>query len=357
MAEELNFDDIDLDADGADEAAKLLETVEEEAVEVEETEEDATEEEEAPAGEAEEPKDPDPQEELKNLFEELRAERQRLQEQLNELAVTSLTDRKKLTQLEKNLKKVKAQPAAEKEPEDLNPQQVMGLVDRRIAQVDAALAQAEAEDPAAVPALRKQLRNLERMANDYRTQVFIQANKGGDPQVLVQQALLEADQRARFDMALNYVTSQYPILDPNSDYYDEKFAGQVQRVYTPMSKEGEDPAEALLESVSLVTAARGVLSIAQLQELQAQEEAKKAEEAKKVPPKKEGAAQRKTDAVKRNVAAAQAQPPNIANLGSPNSNTKLLDKYDLSTMPINEFLRLSDEEMDRLEAAALSLYE
>lgn len=350
MAEELNLDDIDLDADAADEASKLLEE------EVEETEEEETEEEEVAAPEKEEPKDPDPKDDIKTLFEELRAERQRLQDQLNELAVTSLTDRKKLTALEKKVKAAKAAPPKE-EPEGPTPQQIMGQLDHRIAQVDAALAKAEAEDPTAAPELRKQLRNLERMANDYRTQVALQSAKGVDPEVLVQQAVLETNQQARFNAVRNHITNQYPLLDPNSEYYDENLAKQVHRVYNPMLKEGEDPADALLEATSLVTAARGVMSIAQLQQLQAQEEAKKAEEAKKPPPKKVASEQRKTDAVKRNVAAAQATPPNIANLGAPNESTKLLDKYDLSSMPINEFLRMSDEEMDRLEQAALSMYE
>lgn len=356
MAEEINFDDIDLDADPVDEASKLEAEVED-AEETEETvEEEAASEEEAKESET---KEPDPKDDIKTLFEELRAERQRLQDQLNELTVSSLTDRKKLSQLEKKVKAAKA-PPPEKEVEGPTPQQIMGQLDQRIAQVDAALAKAEAEDPASAPELRKQLRNLERMANDYRTQVALQSAKGVDPEVLVQQAVLETNQQARFNTVRNHVVNEYPLLDPNSEYYDEKLVKQVHRVYNPMLKEGEDPAEALMEAVSLVTAARGVMSISQLQQLHAQEEAKKAEEVKKAEetkPKKVASEQRKQDAVKRNVAAAQATPPSIANLGAPNESTKLLDKYNLETMSINEFMRLSDEEMDRLEQAALSMYE
>lgn len=357
MAEALNFDDIDLNEDPEIEAARLLEITEEAEEEAPETTEETPEAEDVIESGKTSDKEIDPQAEVKRLFEELRSERQKLQEQLNELTVGQMADKRKLTDLEKKLQRAKTEKAKPKEEDPgPTPEQIVNHLDQRIAQLDAALSKAEAEDPASAPAIRQQLRQLERTYNNYITQVTLQGNKGPDPETLVQQAVLETNQQSRFNMVRSHIMSEYPVLDKDSEFYDEALATQIHRVYNPMLKEGEDPAEALLEATALVTSARNIMSVSQLRQVQQQQEAAKAKEepAKKEPAK---APARKAEAVKRNLEAATAQPPNIANIGEANKPVKLLDKYDLESMSINEFLRLSDDEMSRLEEAALAMYE
>lgn len=357
----VNLDDIDLDLEMEDELKKVL-AIDEEPKEVVSQEEDPAEEEEVPSEEEVpvEPKD----DEVKRELAELKSERQRLQDQLNELSVTTLTDRRRMIELEKSLRETKArEPDEPVKPRDEGPtpEQVIGQLDKRIAQVDAALAKAESQDPASVPELRRQLRTLERYYNNYLTQVQLQIQQGErvDPELVVQQAVVEAQQQNRFNSIKGTILDQFPVLDPNSEYFDESLRDEVHAVYNPMIKAGADPADALAKTVSLVTAARGIAPLSKLQEMyyqQQQAEAEAAKKAEEAAAKKSAGTTRKQDQIKKNLEAAAAQPPNIATVGQTNDSKGILDKYDFGGMGINEFMRIPDEELDKIESV-LALYD
>jgi hypothetical protein len=352
MAENTTFEDIDLELDPEEEIAQL--DVEEEEEEEEEEDLSALEEEEE---EEEKPKE-EPEPDAKSVLEELRAERQRLQAQLNELSVTTMTDRRRMTELEKALQE-SSKPAAKEVEQGPTPEQIIGHLDHRINQVEKALAKAELEDPSTAPELRKQLRTLERHYNNYTTQLHLQANQAVDPDLVVQQAVIETNQQNRFQAVRQQVTDQFPILDKNSKHYDKELADEIHSLYNPMLKDGYDPADALMRTVSLVTAARGILSLGQLsewQQAQLEEKAKVEAMGKAEAEKKKATSTRKTDAVTRNIKAATDTPPNIANTGNANSDTGILGKYDLAKMGINEYMRMSDAEVQALEDATLAMW-
>lgn len=345
MANEPNFDDIDLDASEEDELQKLEA---QEAEEVE-TEEEAEEElEEATEAEEEEPAI-DPQAAVKAQLEELRLERLKLQEQLNELSASSLSDKRKMLELEAALKNSAAQEAqaAQEEEQGPDPRAILAHLDKRIAEVDNALAKAEASGSDKVPEIRRQLRTLERYYNNYVTQLGLmaQAEEKVDPEVVVQQAVLETNQQNRFSSMRSQVIQEFPILDPKSKYFDEDLRDEVHAVYNPMIQAGMDPADALFKTVGLVTRARGIKSISELIAEQQEGEGKKP-----APKSAEKAQARKKDTVAKNVAAAAAQPPNIANAGKSGESRGVLDKYDFSSMSINEMMRIPDEDLDLYES-------
>lgn len=352
----VNLDNIDLDMEMEDELNKVLSLDEE----PKEPEEAATEEEEVQVEEeipAESKGD-----EVKRELAELKSERQRLQDQLNELSVTTLADRRRMIDLEKSLRETKVrepdEPVKPREPEGPTPEQIIGQLDRRIAQVDAALTKAESQDPASVPELRKQLRTLERYYNNYLTQVQVQVQSGErvDPDLVVQQAVLEAQQQQRFNGIKAQIIDQFPVLDPSSEYFDENLRDEVYEVYGPMLKAGADPADALAKTVRLVTNARGIAPLSILQEMYAKQQADAAAAQQAAAEKPKPAQTRKQDQIKKNLEAAAAQPPNIATVGQTNESKGVLDKYDFGNMGIVDVMRMSDDEMEKIESV-LALYD
>ena len=341
------FDDIDIDVDPEDEAALLLKA-----------DEAKEEEEEDPKAEEQEPEEPvvnddDPVARAAAEVEEIRQERIRLQEQLNELTVRSALDGRKLAELERDLTTAKKAPApAKPEEEGPTPEEVLSHLDQRIAIVDAKLSKAELEDPSAAPPLRAQLRQLERYFADYKANVMLSAAKGPDPDVIVQQAAEEAQQQARFSNVRSAVTQEYPNLDPRGQYFNPELRDMVHEIYNPMLAQGADPTEALIKAATLVMRANGIPSVSEYHQQQAALAAQQAA----APPPPPAVATRKKESVAKNVAAAAAIPPDISALGNSNKSEGLLGKYDFQKMDIKEFMRLTDEDEERIESA-LSMYE
>ena len=344
------FDDIDIDVDPEDEARILLaadgEEKEDEKEEIAEAE---------PAVEKEEVIEPEDDAVARAAaeLEEVRQERIRLQEQLNELTVRSALDGRKLAELERDLTSAKQAPPAPKVEEGPTPEEVLSHLDQRIAIVDAKLAKAELEDPSAAPPLRAQLRQLERYFADYKANVLLASAKGPDPDVLVQQAAEEAQQQARFSNVRNAVTQEYPNLDPRAQYFNPELRDMVHEIYNPMLAQGADPTEALIKATTLVMRANGIPSVSEYNQQQA---ALAAQQAAASPPAPAAPPPRQKEAIAKNVAAATAIPPDISALGNSNKSEGLLGKYDFSKMDIKEFMRLTDEDEERIESA-LSMYE
>jgi hypothetical protein len=341
--ENLGFEEIDLDVSPEEELEQMasLDDAETDVDDVEVDVEDAVE-----VEDAAEPGVTGAAETLQ-LLENLRAERAKLQEQLSEVAVGSLADRRRLDELERSLQEAK-QPKAPPEPEGPTPQQILGHLDARIAAVDKALARAENENPSEAPALRSTLRKLERYYNNFTNQQTVLAAQGPDPATVVQRAVEETNQQNRFASVKTNIVNEFPVLDTKSPYFDAGLRDQVHRIYNPMLAAGADPTQALIEATMLVTRANGV---AALSELYQQQQAA----APAAPPPKEKAAARKADAVKKNLAASAAVPPVIASAGATGGTHGVLDKYDFGKMSINEMLKMTSEQEEQVEMA-LAMY-
>lgn len=297
------------------------------------------------------------------LLQELREERARLQQQLNEISVSALADRRRLESIEKTMITPREQPKQEVVDEGPTPEQIVAVLDQKIAQTDAALIKAEQEDPASAPALRQQLRQLERYYNNYVSNLTLSQIHVPDPDTIVQQTIKESNTQNQFQTVRQNILREFPILDTQSEYFNEALRDQVHEIYNPMLNNGKDPTEALVKATMLVARAHGIKSLSELQQefdaAQAaqQEAAKKVETAsaseKEQAEKKLVATQRKVEQVEKNLKAAEATPPNIANIGSGSEQHGMLDKYDFQKMGIKEFSRLSDAELEQIEGALM----
>lgn len=342
-----NFEDIDLGIDPEEELAKIQAL--EEAVEDidekidKETDEAAEEREEGSEGAVEGATEKST-EDNSQLLEDLRQERARLQQQLTELSMSALADKRRLEAIEQHL----AQPRQSEtppEPQGPTPEQIAALLDRRISEVDAALTRAEMEDPSVVPQLRQQLRQLERYYTNFVANQTIAQTKGPDPQEVIQKAVQETNTINRFNAVKQSIIQEFPILDAQSEFFNPQLRDQIHKIYNPMLANGADPTEALIEATSLVVRAHGVLP---LSEIIRQKEQELAEQGKKLS-KEEAATKRKLAQVEKNIKAAQDAPPNIASVGRTTDSSGVLDKYDFGKMGLKEFEKLSDSELEMIE--------
>ena len=341
-----NFDDIDLDMDPEEELAKL------QALELEDKDEDkedlgtAADEDKEKAEDADNGKKDPPAESADNttqLLEELRQERARLQQQLTELSMSALADKRRLENIEQHLSQPKQE--APPEPQGPTPEQIASLLDRRISEVDAALTQAEMEDPASVPQLRQQLRQLERYYTNFMATQTVAQVKGPDPQEVIQKAVQETNTVNRFNAVKQNIIAEFPILDSNSEFFNPQLRDQIHKIYNPMLANGADPTEALIEATSLVIKAHGVLP---LSEIIRQKEMELAEQ-HKAKTKEEASTKRKIEQVEKNIKAAQDTPPNMSTTGKSTDAAGVLDKYDFKNMSLREFNKLSDTELEMIE--------
>lgn len=358
-----NFDDIDLDLDPEEELKRVMELVGEGEEPAEEADAESSQEEEkteeTQEDTAEEPSQEPATEpaisEQETALQELREERIRLQQQLNEMSVSALADRRRLESIEKSIL-TRQEPPAPKEPEGPTPEQIVGLLDQRIAETDAALSKAELEDPSSAPALRQQLRQLERYYNNYVANQTLAQVQAPDPEALVQRSVQETNTQNRFQSVKGQILQEFPIIDTNSEYFNEQLRDQIHEIYNPMLANGLDPTEALVKATMLVTRAAGVKPMSELIKEQTQAEAAKAEaeaKTKAETEKKLASTTRKIEQVSKNVKAAEATPPNLANVGVSGESHGITDKYDFSKMSIKEFNRIPDSELEAIESALM----
>ena len=339
-----DFDEIDLDIDPEEELNSLADEIEKEKEDEEKEEEKEGEETTEETTEETKAEEDDGLSEI----ERLRLDRLRLQDQLNELAMRSALDGRKLAELEKGLiegqKQKVEKPAEEEGP---TPEQILNHLDQRIGAVEKALAKAEIEDIEKAPALRQQLRQLERYYTDFKTNQMLEAAKGPDPQVLVQQAAEEAQSQQRYDAVRNAVKQEFPNLDPKSEYYNEALKDAVYEDYHARLNAGQNPTDALIKAVTLITKANSVKSMS---ELIAEQQALAA----KAPEKP--AVDRKKEAVGRNTKVAKSLAPNLADVGTSNSSDGGLAKYDFGKMSFKEFEKVVTDENEEAIEEMLSRY-
>ena len=337
---EPDFDDIDLDLEDDIEFKKLLEGGPPTQDINPET-----------PPEPETPETPPETEEdrIAQLTAQIQEERRLLEEKLAELAVSNAMQGRKVEDLTKQL--ASSEKKEEKVDEGPSPEEVMSAIDNRIAQVDAALAKAEIEDPSKAPALRQQLRQLERYAIKYQTTVDREANAPIDPADIASKAASDAALQMKFNYVTDNIKREYPALDPASPDFNQDLQNKVHRFFNPMLQVGgTDPIDALIEATTTVMRGAGVLAVSEVAQLEQQ---KSMSEAEKAAAEKAAAdaSTRKEDAITRNIQAANMTPPNLASQGESNKPGGILEKYDFGKMSINDMLRLPDDVEEQIENA------
>jgi len=338
---EVDIDDLDLDVDPAEEIRRLS-AMEDAEGEEPETEADA----EVEAPEEEKPQvtaEDTPAEAVaagRDVLRELQVEKERLQQRLMELEVRAkLSDER----LEKLAQQRAVQP---QQPEEQGPsaEEILLYVDQQRNAIEDQIEQARQEAPEAVPQLRQQLRQLNQYRDDFKDQqrdLAIQqrlAQERIDPNAVV----AETQYRQQYDSTRRAIFQEYPALDRNSKEYNAELAKEIVDIYEPQLAKGKDPIETLTKATVLVMRANGVLSSSERAALEKQ---------KTETEPKPKASPRKAEAVKRNVEAANAQPPNIAGAGKPNEAAVT---YDFDKMSDAEFDKLQERgEKNILKALAL----
>lgn len=183
--------------------------------------------------------------------------------------------------------------------------------------------------------IRRDLRKAERAYTQLQTQQVLEANKPVeqkpvDTAALVQEATTAAQLQIEYRNTLQDTVKAYPVLNEESDLFDPTRIDGVVEVYNPLVKGGWTPSRALM------FAAKSVLG-----DPPAATALEAATAATAAPTTKE-------KAVERNVAAEQAQPPNLALVGGSNKPTDA-GKFDFEAMSIDQVMQLSDQEMENYE--------
>jgi hypothetical protein len=298
----------------------------------------------------------------------LQAEREALLAQITALSGSQAATQEQLKQVAEQLKQATAPQQAPEPPKPAEPapEQVFAYLDNKIVGLEKQVAEAMQNDPASAPALISELFKTQRQLSSYETKVQLGSIQVPDTETITEKAVEATQLRMEFDTKRAVIMNEYPQLaaGPNRD---AEFHQEVMDIYQPLYKSGQDPITALEKAVNLVAAAKGVKSASQLaaeasqtKAAEAAEAERKAAEAKLAEVEAElakdkgtTAADRKTDAVKRNLEAAAVTPPNLATVSTGVSNDAkgIVDKYDFDTMSIDEFARIPQNDLDKIEEA------
>jgi hypothetical protein len=220
--------------------------------------------------------------------------------------------------------------------------------DAKIEEVESLLAEAEANDPSKAPALRRELRALERRYSSYVTEQRLGMLQAPDPEALIDMSAKQAKQAMEYENTRSRILEDFPMLDGDSPTANVEMIEAVYDLYHPLIKGGVEPSKALSKAVKLVAKEYGVEKAGKLADLTpppAKEPAKEPEKPTAA------AAARKQEAVERNIRDAANTPPDMGSVGSSNEATTVLGKYNFQTMSIDEFMRIPEADQARIEEA------
>lgn len=175
--------------------------------------------------------------------------------------------------------------------------------------------------------LMTEIRRMERTVSD--TKADVKAKAAAD----------EAYERVKYDATLNKIEEAYPELNVDSEEYNEEKTEEVLGLFSSFVRDGLDRTTAMQKAVKYV------MGSATSKEKQATEVT---EENDKLTPE-QIAQQRKQDALKRNIDAANRQPANVSKLGidSDKGSAKLTGK-DAISMSQTSFDKLTEEELSKI---------
>lgn len=174
-----------------------------------------------------------------------------------------------------------------------------------------------------------EIRRMEREINDVK----------GDAKIAA--AVARATESARYDNALERIESQYPLLDPDHEDYDDDVMSEVVELTNGYKAQGYTPTEALQKAVRKEL---GTKTAAQTKAVTV---------APRVDPKDVAAARRK-EAAEKAISAVEATPASITKVGI--DGDKLgggLSAKAIMGMSQKEFAGLSEESLSRLRGDSL----
>jgi hypothetical protein len=148
-------------------------------------------------------------------------------------------------------------------------------------------------------------------------------------------ATAQAAEKARYDMALERIEEAYPVLDPNSDEYDQERMSDVAALMQGYRAQGLTPTQALQKAVKKLFP---VTTSTQ-------------EKAITVQPRvteKDIAAERKKLAAAKTADTVKSQAPNLGKVGEDNNRVSALTAKDVMEMDQATFAKLSEAELKKL---------
>jgi len=153
-------------------------------------------------------------------------------------------------------------------------------------------------------------------------------------------ATAQAAEKARYDMALERIEEAYPVLDPNSDDYDQERMSDVAALMQGYRTQGMTPTQALQKAVKKLFPATTTTQ----------------EKATTVQPRvteKDIAAERKKMAASKTAEAVAAQAPNLGKAGEDNNRVTALTAKDVMEMDQKAFAKLAEEDLKKLRGDEL----
>lgn len=155
-----------------------------------------------------------------------------------------------------------------------------------------------------------------------------------------QQAVQTVQAQQAYAQTIAAVEADFPALNPDSEAYDAALEEEVADLMNAYATTGLSAPQALAKAVQMVTAAKGIEPASRAAAAPAPTPVDPAAAAAaKIAAAEQAAQARKGEAVARNVAAAQAQPPSTENVGLAGS-TGLAKQVDVSRMSEREFDKL-----------------
>jgi hypothetical protein len=192
--------------------------------------------------------------------------------------------------------------------------ELMDSYDERIAE-----AIAEGNSKEASKLMRESRMAQESYFNEQMTSRFQETT-----QQATRQATSQAQEAARMESILDQLEEQFPVFAEGSEEYNQEVNDKVLEVQQAYIKAGRAPSDALVEAVNLVLPSFGYGS----------------DNEPRTPAAPKAVESRKTD-VKKNIAAAKQQPPDVSNIGEDS------DTAGVQSTGIN-VLDLTEEEFDAL---------
>lgn len=177
--------------------------------------------------------------------------------------------------------------------------------------------------------IQAKMRYMERQASEAKSDMKVAA------------AVAQATESARYNVVLERIEAAYPVLDPDSDEYDERIMARVVKMHSANQRAGMPPAASLQDAVSFVLG---------------EPETKKQERAIEGTPRvteKDIAAERKKAAVGKALDASRRTPPSTSRVGMDSDKAGLITAKDIMKMSQEDFAKLPEDVLSRMRGDEL----
>lgn len=220
-------------------------------------------------------------------------------------------------QLEQEVQQLRAR---QQEADTISPDRLIATIEHRISELDKAIEDARADnDSARATALRAEQRQYERAL------IHAEQAPPPDPQAASNVAL----EQIRVQETIRALEISYPMLEEGNEAFDAELSDEVMDTFEAFARKMPRD-QALNRAVSYVLGAHGIAPIT----------ARRAE--------------KRTTDVKKNLAAATAQPPALSSIGLDSNKAGVQRKMDVMAMSQEDFERLGAKEMDELLGNSLA---